>query len=368
MLGPQTVNVKRRATEDPPDVLVFAKRTTTVADVKYIRLRKDAGFVKQGDRQQPEEQPPITPTEKSKPTADRVKRFFQLNRIPSVTGKRKGAEAGIATFVEKRIKSSDHAAQDAEDEPEFESTPPAVPLKRPSRRAAVKSTNRAMPQAESPTDRRRMEALAKSMHQAALKEINGNQHLLDDVRQESKPNAVASPKLSAQRSKELHQQRIASNGTMPADGDVDMEGDSDYVYDTYVLAQTHDLGATAEAQAKAGSDNVGYLVVAEEDEAQWQLYLGDDPSDNEANSDEEDENAEDFYGADYPDDELESEDEFDRNVYGFRGHNASDNEEWDEDTGAYSDDEYDRMMSPFTNKTTTTQFAEYLEIGDDDIV
>ncbi|EGP88731.1 uncharacterized protein MYCGRDRAFT_108533 [Zymoseptoria tritici IPO323] len=105
--------------------------------------------------------------------------------------------------------------------------------------------------------------------------------------------------------------------------------------------------------------NVGYLVITDEDQDVWETYLEDDPSDKDWNSDEDDENAEDWYGADYPDDEMASDDEFGRGEHGYRARGAADDEEWDEDTGAFSDDEYERQMNPW-RKQTPQSFARYL--------
>ena len=48
--------------------------------------------------------------------------------------------------------------------------------------------------------------------------------------------------------------------------------------------------------------------------------------------------AEDYYGNDYPEDELDSDDEFGRNVYKYRS-NVSEDEEYDQDLGAWSEDD-----------------------------
>ena len=141
--------------------------------------------------------------------------------------------------------------------------------------------------------------------------------------------------------------------------------DSDYVYDTYILAPSSGLGATQVAADEVKAlDNVGYLVITEEDRDLWETYLEDEPSDRDWDSEEDDENAEGYYGAEYPEEEMASDDEFNRNAYGYRHGNASDEEEWDADHGTYSDDEYERMMDPFGIRMPK-QMAKYLKESDE---
>jgi hypothetical protein len=186
------------------------------------------------------------------------------------------------------------------------------------------------------------------------------------VASETKPKVTAMPKLSGTRSRELHKQSMARNGTKAVDhdGDADMEDESDYVYDTYVLAPSSGDGAI-QVDGGGSSGNVGYLVITDEDQDVWETYLEDEPSDKDWNSDEDDENAEDWYGADYPDDEMASDDEFGRGEHGYRARGAADDEEWDEDTGEFSDDEYERQMNPW-RKQTPQNFARYLNGEDAD--
>ncbi|KAK7923278.1 hypothetical protein PG985_007349 [Apiospora marii] len=68
-----------------------------------------------------------------------------------------------------------------------------------------------------------------------------------------------------------------------------------------------------------------------DDEPDSELFYGEgSDSENEWAEDDEDENAENYYTADYPDDEVASDDEFGLNPYSFRN-NASDVEEYDLD-------------------------------------
>lgn len=193
--------------------------------------------------------------------------------------------------------------------------------------------------------------MANSLHQFAIEEAAKDSP--------AKPKVTATPRLPPQRSKELHRQRARSDARMTGQGgDVETEDESDYVYDTYVLAPSSNIGA-AQIDTQETLGSVGYLVITEEDQAVWETYIEDEPSDKDWNSDEEDENAEDWYGADYPDDELASDDEHNRNAYGYRNR-GSDGEEWDEDTGTWSDDEYERQMQP--SRTRPPQpFSKYLD-------
>lgn len=135
------------------------------------------------------------------------------------------------------------------------------------------------------------------------------------------------------------------------------ENDGDYMYDTYVLAVPESLPAINPGSGDQG-EKVGYLVIHEEDQETWDAYLDEDSNNKNSDTDDEDENAENHYDADYPDDELASDDEFNRNAYGFRGKRASDDEEWDEQTGAYSDDEKD--TADMLRQKKPRQFARWV--------
>ena len=365
MSGPKNLHIKRKATDEPPDVLVLETQASeqTVPSVRYVRQRKHAedGVSSNTPDGRFDEQARAKDAKKEKHA--RAKRFFQLNRSPdSVLGKKRGAAEGVATFVEKRVRSNEHAQVDAGDVPQFNGSLPTEPLKRPSKRAAIKRNTDFVPIPEAEVDRKRMEVLAQSMHQEALEEIKRER----EVQHESQPKPlVTPPKLSGQRSRDVHRQRVASNDVSSWSKDVAMKDDSDYVFDTYVLAPAPTADSTASQAVDCDNElhNIGYLVITEEDKSLWETYLADELSDDDDNMDDEDENAEDYYGADYPDEELASDDEYDRGAYGFRrGGGASDDEEWDEDAGAFSDDDgYEKMMNPFKNGLKTPQqFAKYL--------
>ncbi|KAM3416765.1 hypothetical protein BST61_g8357 [Cercospora zeina] len=304
----------------------------------------------------------------SQGTITKERRTFHLKRVgtpePKI-GKRKGKagrERGIATFLEKRAKR-DMNRSDSKAVAEFagrqrsasvlstqgaSAEPIDRPLKRPGKRAAIRTNGNAASSSSNAAGKTdaEMQSMADTLHQFAVHEASrANGPVTSPA--PAKPKITAMPKLSAQRSRAIHQQRT---------DDASMDEEGDYVYDTYVLATTsgaaqidaHDVG------------NVGYLIITEEDQAQWETYMDDDLSEEEP-SDEDDENAEDWYGADYPDDEVASDDEFDRNAYGYRA-GGSDDEEYDEHT--FSEDEYERQMNPWLKKTPQ-QFAKYFKEADD---
>ncbi|KAF2716775.1 hypothetical protein K431DRAFT_213422, partial [Polychaeton citri CBS 116435] len=149
--------------------------------------------------------------------------------------------------------------------------------------------------------------------------------------------------------------------------------DTMYVYDTYYLVppktsigstQPPAPAATAPALHEHELGNVGYLVITDEDQPLWEMYMNDEEDGEERrdyNSDEDDENAEDYYGADYPEDEMASDDELDRGAYGYRRGAGSDDEQWGEhgEDMTWSDEEELRMRNPFA-QPARGRLAKYL--------
>ncbi|KIV80468.1 hypothetical protein PV11_07966 [Exophiala sideris] len=103
--------------------------------------------------------------------------------------------------------------------------------------------------------------------------------------------------------------------------------DDEYIYETYVRVRYDD---SKQPTLDLSPDNIGVLVITEEDEDLWQKYVD---SDDESDWDEEDSNAEDNPANDYPEDEVSSDDEYGYNPYKYR-HQGSDDEEFDEDDDA----------------------------------
>lgn len=277
--------------------------------------------------------------------------------------KHKTKADGIATVIEK--KKVKHTKEDLLDLAERRTAssataqPTSQVLKRPGKGAAIRNNGQTSDKVQVPSTAQpsktdpHLQDMADSLHKFALEEAAKEAA--------PKPKITSVPKLPPQRSLELHRQRASQPDAKmqdhQTDASTDAEDDSDYVYDTYVLAPTSGAGA-AQIGAAGTFGNVGYLVITEEDQAIWETYLEDEPSEKDWESDEDDENAEDWYGADYPDDEIASDDEYGRNVYGYRARAGSDDEEWDADTGNFSDDE---VASQPWRKKTPEQFAKYLD-------
>ncbi|CAK3998790.1 Hypothetical predicted protein [Lecanosticta acicola] len=322
------------------------------------------------------------------PSVLKRRRFFHLKRPSTpeaaINTRRKMAKwNGIATFMEKKeenqkkenqkkekrkaVEKFRHGLQQGKkldmlerDAAEKKDTPPAPQvLKRPGKGAAIRSAARSLENDQGsssniqPVVHPKLQEVADSLHSFAVEEAA--------MEAAPKPRITSAPKLPPQRSLELHRQRASQVNTQTQhyymDVATDTDDDTDYVYDTYVLASSSGAGA-AQVGEEGALGNVGYLVITEEDQAIWETYLEDDPSEKDWDSDEEDENAEDWYGADYPDDELASDDEYNRNAYGYRAHAGSDDEEWDAETGNLSDDEANHESRPW-RKGTPQQFSEY---------
>jgi len=374
MQGPEQLRLKRKRNEPAPDTLIVEphhKRAFTDnarTQLQYVRqqdagfkhvLDAEAAFSKENLQQKqrtPERQSSKVP---SRPGSKDGKRTFHLTHARASEGikkHKKSKEHTIATFVEKRIGTD--PARKARSGRDAAAVPPpeSQPFKRPGTASAV-SGKGCKPPEPSPKDaqqRKHMESLANDLHRFAL----------DELANAPKPKLAAVPKLSAARSRDLHRQRAAVAESRVQDQDmVDVDEDGDYVYDTYVL--TSGGPGAVDTGLNSSLGDVGYLIITEEDESVWETYIEDEPSDKDWNTDEEDENAEDYYGAEYPEEELASDDEFDRNAYGYRRNGGSDDEEWDEHTGAYSDDEHERATNPWKAKTPK-QFAEYLNQDDQD--
>ncbi|EXJ85510.1 hypothetical protein A1O1_05874 [Capronia coronata CBS 617.96] len=95
--------------------------------------------------------------------------------------------------------------------------------------------------------------------------------------------------------------------------------EDNYVYETYVRVRNDDK--TPDPMSIAGLNNVGVLVIEEEDEDLWQKYVD---SEDETDWDDEDSNAEDNPANDYPEDEVSSDDEYGYNAYKYRQYGSDD--------------------------------------------
>lgn len=377
MSGPDVVRIKRKRSEQAPDALLVERpgkrQHTTEPGLHYVRQKDDKeatpSLFDADDVQQRVESQGGSRGKASHVAGSgldgaangaKERRTFHLKR-PSTpeagVKKRKAKDEGIATFIEKKAKRNPQELLNLAERQRSASQSHVTPevLKRPGKGAAVKIQTYSQPNGSSQQklkDGCALEEMADSLHQFAIEEAAKEFP--------AKPRVTATPRLPPQRSKELHRQRasVSSNRPRSQTMDTDMDDEADYVYDTYVLAPSSNIGA-AQVDSQDTFGNVGYLVITEEDQAVWETYIEDEPSDKDWNSDEDDENAEDWYGADYPDDELTSDDEHDRNAYGYRN-GGSDDEEWNEETGNWSDDEYERQMQPWRTKTPQ-QFSKYFD-------
>jgi hypothetical protein len=340
MSEPTKLHIKRRRTEDTPNTLVVESASQSASQIRYVKRHK-SGVDKDGNQEPKFARP--------KQARDLKRREFHLQvDLPSATGKRKGRGDGVATFVEhQQKKSKQEPVEKLEESMQVEevtsthSSQVISTFKRPGRGSALRTTKAPAVEPETEAHRKQFEELAEYMHQATIEEM----------KHEARPKPVSAPRMSAARSREIHQQRIASNDSASGSKEIDLDSEDEFVYETYFLASASDASAM-QVDEDGEHGNIGYLVISEAQQAQWETYLEDEPNDKDWNSDDEDENAEDYYGADYPEDEVSSDDEHGRNPYDYRGH-GSDDEVWDEGTGAYSDDAYDEMMNPFQHKTTT---------------
>ncbi|KAL8789016.1 MAG: hypothetical protein Q9195_007036 [Heterodermia aff. obscurata] len=129
------------------------------------------------------------------------------------------------------------------------------------------------------------------------------------------------------------------------------ESDECFVYDTFVRSKGlnqmdfSDEGLTpSQVAQRPRSREVGFLIIQEEDEEEWQEYAEEIESEREWDTDDEDENAEDYYGNDYPEDEIDSDDEYNRDAYKYRKY-ASDDEEYDVESGSHSDGGHSEKLS-----------------------
>ena len=352
MAAPSTLNVKRKATDGAPEVLILEgsnKRLLTgiryfreskVSDAAGLQAKKHRGLLEPG-RHVREQLRSNAPVWRHQP----VRRCFHLEERPEKHGRGEVDDDDVATFVEKkRVRSGEHVETKELDEDELFG--PLPPLKKPGKGAAVAKTNSHPQQPESESEQRRRKELEDWGAEAAREVVQREREIefAEQVEAWTKPKNVAAPKLSGQRSRDIHRERVASNGSPKVDTfkdlsqELDVDDEADYVVERYVLAPSSDEAAV-QAHALIDKGNVGYLVITEADESLWNSYLEEESSDEDEDSADADSNAEDFYAADYPEDELASDDEFDRAAYSYRGVVAEDDEEWNEDTGAFSDEE-----------------------------
>ncbi|EHY54633.1 hypothetical protein HRR83_004244 [Exophiala dermatitidis] len=133
---------------------------------------------------------------------------------------------------------------------------------------------------------------------------------------------------------DIKQKAEAEHSSQPAPAPQDTKMTSqcredDYVYETYVRVRQDDK--TPDATRMVEPNNVGILVIEDEDEEFWQKYVD---SDDDTDWDSEDSNAEDNPANDYPEDEVSSDDEYGYNAYKYRQY-GSDDEAFRSDDDAF---------------------------------
>lgn len=354
--------IKRKRDHEPVESLILRQKKQKTESVQY-RLKAvsadqhtlaDAKILSGLKAIGPDLSAPATATPQQSETItsstsiESVPRHFQLR-------KKRGADtAGLATFYEKRQRGLNaviNALPQEESPINTQISADHTPLKRPGANSQELKWRSATRKAEheraasnlTPRPTKKDDpALADALHRFALEEIEREEQGRPRVKYQPKrpirrmlnrdsPGAVESP---AQAEPQVHIQ--------DEDVDMDLSDDENYVVDIYVRTE----GKSPDSDiTNPASHSVGYLIITEQDEPHWEMYLEDEEDNEKVNSDDEDENAEDYYGADYPEDEVASDDEAGRGAYGYR-HGGSDDETWDSDTGDFSDEE-DRMRNPW---------------------
>ncbi|KAH9825821.1 Pfam DUF1762, partial [Teratosphaeria destructans] len=221
MSGPATICLKRKAGEDPPEHLLVQKRQISEVvgeEIRYTLKRKETELLFQNLA--PSE-PASTAT--SRPSSREERRTFHLTRTltPSGVQKRKDGKRKreeVLTVEERRVASkfaspstsSKHTAAGNDDMEDVK------PLKRPGKGSATRRPAPPVPidsdddddddqKTKQRQEQRRMESLADNLHAFALAELANA----------PKPKLTAVPKLSAARSRQIHQQRTAASPTPP---------------------------------------------------------------------------------------------------------------------------------------------------------
>ena len=387
--GPAKVCVKRKIDELAPERLIVESESepqrkkghriesaeaTKKLRLQYMRVRREEegegfrdAFGSDGRVEQRQHGGSETAGQRTRKAEDGSgRRVFHLKKPRDAVGaERRGGQgvgaderANVATFVEARVDapgSSRQAAGAPAPATSAEVQAPARPLKRPSRGLAMAARGQ---RTETVQDQARLELVANNLHEFALNEITNA----------PKPKVAMLPKYAGRRRNMDQTPAAAIEPRIRDDEDIDMDSEGDYIYETYILAPSSGAAGTADiSMSDAEPSNIGYLIITDEDQSVWETYIEDEPSDPDYDTDEEDENAEDYYGADYPEDEMALDDEGGRNAYGYRANGGSDGEEWDEDTGAHSDDEeFGRSLDPWKARTAHGFVAAHQESMDGD--
>ncbi|KAF1344486.1 hypothetical protein BDV97DRAFT_402274 [Delphinella strobiligena] len=377
---PSLVRVKRKRFEDPtPDLFLeerTSKRSSQSSQIWQFRLQQPHPSEQQRIDQARAVQAEQEATEKR---ASRREFRLAIDRgrtQTAIAGRKRKAQLDaqdIPIFVEATSKKQRFEGQTdvSRLSTADEGAKPSTAFKKPNAsakerqwRAETWKSPTGSPShvtAKSPPDR-----MVDALQRFALEEA-----ARDQVRE--KPRVTSIPKRPVQRYRDRHPEDFAAHNAQRQaqnaaprnpDTDVDMDSDDDdYVYDTYVRTRDPVMLPTMDKDDSA-NDQIGYLVITEQDQPFWETYFEDEETDKEFDTDDEDENAEGYYGADYPEDEVASDDEFDRGAYGYRNV-GSDDEQWDSDTGAFSD-EGESMQNPWKKYPWMRGDKHTVGLSDDD--
>ena len=141
------------------------------------------------------------------------------------------------------------------------------------------------------------EVLAGQLQEVALQEIYAASDASKD--DESKPQLKVQPKPPKPRRLAAKQNADVSSDDDSVMNIFDSEEDDNYVYDTYVrLVELPADGSPTSSKRNMDrlqsidSSKIGIMIVAEEDQEEWESFAeGDQDSDKDWNSEEEDENG-----------------------------------------------------------------------------
>nr|OQO31865.1 hypothetical protein B0A51_00871 [Rachicladosporium sp. CCFEE 5018] len=376
MNGPGVVRLQRRRDELPPDALFVERRSKRKLEaqeddesthrLKYIRKQDSIDICESAssagtDQSRRSSSPALSGTSR------RVFHLKQSNGVRSsqrATSARYPAQSSpvIATVVEQRAQTRRVASPGRTAATRDVSA--SFPLKRAGRGTAPR-TGDAMQVSDAPQPTLVHSQLAAERKKYELLAQEAHSHALEEIAKTPRPEVKVKPRLSPARAKALHEARQSQTPeAVPSHlGDaMDVGPDSDHVFDTYVLAANDIDEAMDDVQGpQASLENIGYLVISEDDEKLWEELMEQEEDVDLEVDDEEDENAEDHYGADYPSDEPASEDEFDRGAYGYRDHAGSDDEQYDK--AHWSDeDNAEALGDDLAVKGMPAQFAKYVAL------
>lgn len=304
---PSLVRVKRKRFEDPtPDLFLeerTSKRFSQSSQIWQFRLQQPHPSEQQRIDQTRAEQAEQEANEKR---ASRREFRLAIDRgrtQTAIAGRKRKAQLDaqdIPIFVEATSKKQRFEGQTDVSRPSTaeEEVKPSTAFKRPNASAKERqwraetwkspTNSPSHVTAKSPPDR-----MVDALQRFALEEA-----ARDEVRE--KPRVTSIPKRPVQRYRDRHPEDFAAQNAQRQaqnaaprhpDTDIDMESDDDdYVYDTYVRTRDPVMLPTMDKDDSA-NDQIGYLVITEQDQPFWETYFEDEETDKEFDTDDEDENG-----------------------------------------------------------------------------